>query len=37
VVDGNIDRLTTNPGVADCGASLDPTSWGELKALFESR
>jgi hypothetical protein len=37
VGDGNIVRLSTNPGVADCGASLDPTSWGELKALFESR
>lgn len=37
VADGNIDRLATNPGVADCGSSLDATTWGELKALFESR
>jgi hypothetical protein len=37
VADGNIDRLTTNPGAADCGASPDVTTWGELKALFESR
>jgi hypothetical protein len=35
--DGNIERLTTNPGAADCGASPDVTTWGELKALFESR
>jgi hypothetical protein len=37
VADGNISRLTSNPGAADCGSSLDPTTWGELKALFESR
>jgi hypothetical protein len=35
--DGNAERLVSNPGVADCGASLDVTTWGELKALFESR
>jgi hypothetical protein len=35
--DGNIERLASNPGVADCGSSFDPTTWGELKALFESR
>ncbi len=37
VADGNTDRLTSNPGAADCGSSLDVTTWGELKALFESR
>jgi hypothetical protein len=37
VADGNIERLVSNPGVADCGSSLDATTWGELKALFESR
>jgi hypothetical protein len=37
VADGNIDHLTTNPGAADCGSSLDGATWGELKALFESR
>jgi len=37
VADGNADRLTSNPGVADCGSSLDVTTWGDLKALFESR
>lgn len=37
VIDGNIDRLASNPGAADCGSSHDATTWGELKALFESR
>jgi hypothetical protein len=37
VADGNITFLSTNPGVADCGSSLDPTTWGDLKALFETR
>ena len=37
VADGNIERLTSNPGAADCGSSLDVTTWGSLKALFESR
>jgi hypothetical protein len=37
VADGNVTRLTSNPGVEDCGSSINSTAWGELKALFESR
>lgn len=35
--DGNVDDLSTNPGVEDCGATVDLQTWGTLKALFDNR
>jgi hypothetical protein len=36
--DVGVTELQTNPGVDDCsGASVNETTWGSLKALFDQK